>query len=85
MRFLRTQRFKKDFKHLPDSVQRRFFEALGKFSLDPRHPSLHAKKMEGAGGIWEMRLSNNYRVTFEFVKQDILLRRVGTHNTLRQP
>ena len=81
----RTERFKKDFKRLPREVQERTAKALELWVSNPRHPSLHAKKMEGAPGIWELRVSDNYRITFQFVEEGVLLRKIGTHNILRQP
>ncbi len=85
MRLLRTERFKKDFQHLPSEIQARVGKTLERFVFNPRHPSLHAKKMEGAPDIWEFRVSDNYRITFQFVQEGVLLRRIGTHNVLRHP
>ena len=85
MQFLRTERFKKDFKRLPPEIQERVGRTLGRFVDAPRHPSLHVKKMEGAPDIWELRVSDNYRVTFQRFKGGVLLRRIGTHKVLRHP
>ena len=85
MRLLRTERFKKDFQHLPTELQERAANVLERFVTNPRHPSLQVKKMEGAPGIWELRVSDNYRVTFQRFPGGVLLRRIGTHNILRQP
>jgi mRNA-degrading endonuclease RelE of RelBE toxin-antitoxin system len=85
MLFVRTERFKKDYKRLPSEVQERVRKALEFFAANPRHPSLRAKKMEGALDIWELRVSDNYRITFQRVPDGILFRRIGTHNMLRQP
>ena len=85
MQFLRTERFKKDFQHLPADIQERTIKMLERFAANPRHPSLQVKKMEGAPGIWELRVSDNYRVTFQRFSGGVLLRRIGTHNILRQP
>lgn len=84
IQFLRTERFKKDFKRLPNDIQDRAGKALELFVSNPRHPSLHVKKMEGAPDIWELRVTDNYRITFQFVQEGVLLRRVGTHDVLRQ-
>jgi len=85
MPLLRTERFKKDLKRLPIEIQARTGKALELFVSNSRHPSLHVKKMEGAPDIWELRVSDNYRITFQFVQEGVLLRRVGTHHVLRQP
>lgn len=85
MELFRTRRFQKDFKRLPLEIKERVGEVLERFTSDSRHPSLHVKKMEGAPDIWELRVSDNYRITFRFVEEGVLLRRIGTHNALRQP
>ena len=85
MQFFRTERFKKDFKRLPAASLERVSKTLERFVSDSRHPSLHVKKMEGAPDIWELRVTDNYRITFQFVQEGVILRRVGTHNVLRQP
>ena len=85
MQLLRTERFKKDFQQLPAEIQQRAIKTLERFVANPRHPSLQMKKMEGAPGIWELRVSDNYRVTFQRFTGGVLLRRIGTYNVLRQP
>ena len=85
MEFFRTERFKKDFKHLPNEIQNKLPLILERFLTDWRHPSLGVKKMEGCEKIWELRITRNYRVTFQFSEGNILLRRTGTHNILRHP
>ncbi len=85
MHLLRTERFKKDFRHLPPDVQARAIQTLERFASTPRHPSLHTKKMEGVPGIWELRVTDNYRVTLQWVQGAALLRRIGTHTILRHP
>ena len=85
MQLLRTERFKKDFQGLPSDIQSRTEKALALFMANRRHPSLHVKKMEGTRDIWELRVTDNHRITFQLVQEGALLRRVGTHNILRQP
>ena len=85
MQLLRTERFKKDFQQLPTEIRERTINAFERFLANPRHPALQVKKMEGAPGIWELRVSDNYRATFQRFPGGMLLRRVGTHSVLRQP
>ena len=85
MQWFRTERFNKDFRYLPDDIQARTAKALELFLSNRRHPSLHVKKMEGAPDIWELRVSDNYRITFQYVHEGVLLRRIGTHDLLRHP
>lgn len=85
MLLLRTARFRKDYRGLPLEVRKRVRQALERFVSDPSHPSLRVKKMEGASGIWELRVSASYRITFEPSGGGVLLRRVGAHDVLRRP
>ena len=85
MQLLRTERFKKDFRALPSDLQNRTEKALMLFMANRRHPSLQVKKMEGTQDIWELRVTDNYRITLQFVQEGALLRRIGSHNVLRQP
>lgn len=85
MQILRTERFRKDFRRLPVEAQERLGRALEQFVANPRHPALRVKKMEGAPNIWEPRVSDNHRVTFEYCEGGVILRRVGPHDILRRP
>ena len=85
MLFLWTEPFKKDFKRLPENLKTKIPVILARFSENHHYPSLQVKKMEGRQDIWEMRVNDSYRMTFQFVKEGTLLRRVGTHDILRTP
>jgi len=47
-----------------------------------RHPSLRLKKLKGTDKF-EIRISKGYRLTLRFEKNKSELRRVGTHDILR--
>lgn len=85
MEVYRTQSFERDFGGLPKEVQNQFERKLGFFLSNPFHPSLQSKKMGGTQGIWEARISKGYRFTFMFQDHVCILRRVGTHDILRNP
>ena len=85
MRLERTERFKRDFRSLPEPIQRRAEKQLALFLQNPRHPSLSVKKMGGFQGIWEGRITKNYRFTFEIREDTCILRRIGTHDILETP
>lgn len=85
MKIIRGNRFKKEFKRLPDHVQARAKKQLALLLENPHHPSLQTKKMEGHQGIWEGRISRGYRFTFEMKKDALVLRRIGTHDILHNP
>ena len=86
MRITRTESFARDFAKLPAEVQERVVKALRLLVADPRHPSLQVKKMQPKIlGIFEGRVSQGYRMTFTVAREEIVLRRVGTHDILRTP
>ena len=85
IQLFRSDHFKKMFGKLPIDIQDRTGDTLERFLSNARHPSLHVKKMEGSPDIWEMRVTENYRITFQYVREGILLRKIGTHDVLRHP
>lgn len=76
--------FTREYHRLPGEWQERFDEKLTLFLHNPRHPSLRVKKMSGTERIWEARISESYRWTFELIKDGVRLRRIGTHDILRR-
>ena len=50
-----------------------------------RHPSLRLKKIKGHPTIWEGRITESYRFTFQIAGEIYLLRRIGTHDILKTP
>jgi len=71
---------------LRPAVKERVAKALRLLVDDPRHPSLRLKKMQGSGGIWEVRVDLHHRVTLEIGEGYYLLRNVGKHDeTLDRP
>jgi mRNA-degrading endonuclease YafQ of YafQ-DinJ toxin-antitoxin module len=80
-----SQRFDKDFANLPDAIQVLVIKALALFVDNPRHPGLQVRKMKGHKGIWEARVTQDYRFTFTITEDSYLLRRVGPHDIERNP
>jgi mRNA-degrading endonuclease RelE of RelBE toxin-antitoxin system len=60
-----TDRARKDYAGLPQAVQKRVTKQFAMLLKDKRYPSLHAKKYEGAGGVFQARTGRNYRFYFE--------------------
>lgn len=80
-----TKAFIKDYQKLPASIQKITDKNLALLLSNSNHPSLHVKRMNDPRNIWEGRVTDSYRFTFQ-VKGDIcLLRRIGTHDMLREP
>jgi len=85
MNLLFTKTFIRDYRKLPSDIQETVDKQLYLLLSNQRHPSLNIKKMNDPRNIWEGRITASYRFTFQ-IKNDIyILRKVGTHDTLRNP
>lgn len=80
-----TQSFIRLYKKLPEELKDRVKKALEIFQENPSHPSLGHKKMSGQEDIFEIRVSNNYRITYQKINDTAYLRKIGTHDLLRNP
>lgn len=85
MKVFETFRFENDFHSLPKEIQKRALKQLVLFLKNPRHPSLRIKKMQGIPDIWEGRVTQSYRFTFQIDGDTYIMRRVGTHDILEHP
>lgn len=56
MRLVTTQPFERSYKKLPQSIQKKTDKILKFLVSDLRHPSVRAKKIQGAQDIWEGRV-----------------------------
>ena len=82
-----SARFKKAYQKLPSGIRDKVKKALKLLAENPRHPSLQTKPIQAAPGIYEARVDQSYRLTYERLPGDILkLRVVGRHDeTLKNP
>ncbi len=80
-----TRNFIKAYRHLPQPIQEATDKQLGLLLSNPAHPSLNRKKMQGAPGIWEARVTKGYRFTFQVEDDVYILRNIGTHDVLDKP
>ncbi len=86
MRLQYTDRFQRAYAELSDEDAEQVKKAIRLLVHDPRHPSLHVKKMQGTQDIWEARASRSLRMTFEMHGDLLILRNVGAHDqTLKKP
>jgi mRNA-degrading endonuclease RelE of RelBE toxin-antitoxin system len=76
----------RDYRELPNELRAETEKALRLLIQNPRHPSLHVKKMQSKErGIFELRVTQGYRMTFHLDGATIILRRLGAHDILRTP
>lgn len=85
MKIQTTRTFDQDYDSLPEHIKKQADKQLSLLLENPRHPSLHLKKIKGHSNIWEGRITQNYRFTFQIVGEAYLLRRLGTHDMLKTP
>jgi mRNA-degrading endonuclease RelE of RelBE toxin-antitoxin system len=87
LKLKRTERFKKSVLDLDQITREKLKRQLKLLVSDPRNPSLRIKKIKGTKSIFEARVNDLYRFTFEFGEEsEIILRVVGPHNdTLKKP
>ncbi len=86
MKLVVTGPFERDFRSLPNDIQKRVEKTLRLLVVNPRHPSLRIHKMEPKEReIFEARVTQGYRLTFTVLSGALIVRRVGTHDILRTP
>lgn len=85
MKVQTTRPFDRDYARLPDEVKERVDKQLAFLINNPRHPSLRLKKIRGAEGMWEARVTLGYRKTLQMAGDTLILRRIGAHDVLREP
>ncbi len=79
-----SKRFKKEYNRLPKKIQTAFNEKLTLFLKEISHPSLRVKRIQGTKNRWEGSVTMKYRFTFEFLKDEVLFRTIGTHDILKR-
>ncbi len=74
-----TNKFKKQFGKLPQTLQTRFNTKLSILLSDPKHPGFHSRKMGGVNQF-EARLTEHYRFTYAVIENEIWFLTVGSHD-----
>ena len=85
MKLLFTKNFVREYRKLPQQIQKATDKQLELFLSNPQHPSLSIKKMQDPRNIWEGRVIESYRFTFQIEEDTYILRKVGTHDILKKP
>ena len=78
----RTDAFLRDYRALPADIRERIDKQLRLLFEDFRHPSLRLKKLKGTDRF-EIRISKCYHLPLRIDQGVMELRRVGTHDILR--
>ena len=85
MRLVFSKKFVRQYRKLPKKIQELVDKRLEFLLIDFRYPSLSLKKMQGSGNIWEARITESYRFTFQIEENNYILRKIGTHKILKRP
>lgn len=82
MNLVYTARFAEAATRLPKEARAKLPKALKLLAEDPRHPGLQTKKIQGLGAreIFEARLDQKIRFTFQLQGGLILLRNIDDHD-----
>lgn len=79
MNFHRSEKFKKNFKKLPLVIKEAFYKQAEYLLKDIRHPSLHAKKYDETIGLWQARVTRDWRFYFLIQDDTYILTHIGSH------
>jgi len=72
-----TERFWYCFENLPPNIQKTAEKNFELLKSDPKHPSLHFKKV---GKLWSVRIGLNYRALAYENEDDFIWIWLGDHN-----
>lgn len=76
-----SERFKKNYRRLPQKIKERARQKETIFRANPFDPNLKAHKLFGKGqGVWAFWINDSYRIKFVFLpNREVLFLDIGTH------
>ena len=79
MRHFALPRFWRHYHQLPEDVQELADKSYELLRADPRHPSLHFKKVGKTKQLWSVRVGAHYRALAMERAEGIVWFWIGTH------
>jgi len=79
MRLFYTGRFLRSYEQAPPAIQGAFDRRVALLLANLRHPSLRAKKYDEARGIWQARVTRNWRFYFTIEGHTYYLLNIISH------
>ena len=76
MKFYYTDLFKEKVRLLHPNVKKALKSKLELMDQNPKHPSLRTKRIKGSSDIYEASITMNYRMTWQYYQDGILLRNI---------
>lgn len=80
MKHFYAKKFLEELYSFPAEVQRKFEKQLRFLIVNIRHPSLHAKKIDEAQGIWQGRVDDSIRFYFTIENDTYVLHSIKKHS-----
>ena len=80
-----TERFQKSYKKLSAEEKQQFKNKLSMFSVNPTHPSLRVKRIQGTNDLFEFSVNMDKRVIWFYEEDTIVaLVDIGHHDILKK-
>lgn len=79
MRLYLSARFLKSYQDAPQPVQKAFQKQARLLIANLRHPSLHTKKYDEGGDIWQARVNREWRFYFSIEADQYRLHDITRH------
>jgi len=79
MRLHLTERFRSGYAGAPPVVQKAADKQLRLLLHNLHHPSLHAKKYNENMGVWQARVTRDWRFYFAIVGDTYIIRNILPH------
>ena len=74
-----STRFVRQINKLPKVIEEKFYKQLEYLLANIRHPSLHAKKYDESGGVWQARVDDDFRFYFQIIGDTYLILDIRRH------
>ena len=82
MQLIYTAHFKKDYKKLSSTIQKKTDDKRKLLIENLSHTSLGVKKVKKYQNVLEGSINKNYRFLFQVTSEGYLFLRIGKHNIL---
>jgi len=82
MKISRTESFKKDYRKLSEEIKKSANKQIVQLLIDHSHPSLNLEKLSGYGDLYSVRVNIQFRISLSIAAEEIILRRILSHDDL---
>ena len=79
MKHFTLPRFWDHYQRLPPNIQKLADKNYKLLQSDPKHPSLHFKKLGGEKGLWSVRVGIDHRALGRERPEGVIWFWIGTH------